>query len=245
MKHMLVVALLGCSGSSHPATPNVPTGPLELTFQGLNAAGGLVPEGSTLHDGDRIALSLRVTRPAYLYVMQFFPDGTAGVLFPQRAGEETPIEAGVQRIPATGWFELDKVTGNEHVYIVASTEPLARADASVKETVDTVRLSGKAPELDPAGELTTHSMPDPGPDPVADQRPDPEPEPKPEPKPAPKPDGKIRVTASGGHGVQQRPARASLATRGLHRVEADSSIKVTADEHGIAVFRFSFVHAAK
>jgi hypothetical protein len=252
--------LVGCGGGG-TAKPNEPTqgglgtapaGALELSFQALADGQKPVAMGSTLQSGDRIALSMTVTRPAHIYVIQFFPDGTADVLFP-RPGEEKPI-SGTQRIPATGWFELDKVVGEENVYVVASVEPLAQADASVKRTVDVVRTTGKAPPEEPAtaepATAITEPVKDPPVEPVKDQVTDP-------PKPpdgtaAPKPPLHATSTAvvpvrtkAAGAGQKPAPGGASLRSRGLNRVEANDMIRVTGDEQGVAVFRFWFKHAAK
>ncbi len=253
-----VLAAIGCGGGGTKAGSTTTTADkagskaFELTFQTFaSSEGGQrgVDQGATLKSGDKIALSVTVSRPAYIYVLQFFPDGSAEVLFPG-PGEELPV-SGTQRVPNTGWFQLDDAVGEEHVYVVASAEPLAKADGAVKKTVDTVRITRKAPPEPAAGTAITepaHDMPDPTkPDPATPDpiRPDPvKPEPvKPEPT---NPSGiPVRAKAIGGGGGRPAPGGISLRERGLKRVEAGSTIRATADEGGVTVFRFSFNHVAK
>ncbi|MBA2538037.1 MAG: DUF4384 domain-containing protein [Deltaproteobacteria bacterium] len=235
---LAVVLVIGCGGNpaADPKSPTQPTQPtqpteaaqpgaLELTFRAVGEGEKAVAMGSTLKSGERIALSMTLTRPAHVYVLQFFPDGTAAVLFPG-PGEEKPI-SGLQRIPATGWFELDQNVGDENVYVVASVEPLAQADASVKRTVDVVRTSGKAPDAPAAVEPVSPVVTEP---------------PKPGPVVVPKPTP-VRVQAVGAG--RPPPGGASLKSRGLNRVQDDNLIKLTADAQGLAVFRFWFHHTAR
>lgn len=250
--------LIGCGGGAakppdpqQPAQP-VQAGALELTFQALTDSQKPVAMGSTLRSGDRIALSLTVTRPAHIYVMQFFPDGSADVLFP-KPGEEKPM-SGTQRIPGTGWFELDNVVGDENVYVVASVEPLAQADAAVKRTVDVVRTSRKAPPEDPttaepvnATTVPVNDQPvEPVKDPIAVTEP-----PKSDGTAAPRPP--VASTSTAAVPVRAKAAgagrtplgRTGLKSRGLNRVDPDDTIRVTGDGQGVAVFQFWFKHAAK
>jgi len=218
---LLLAFALGCGGKPAPA-PVEPaaTAPLELTFQTFAQADSgqrPVAMGSTLKTGDRIALSVSVTSPAYIYVLQFFPDGKAGILFPG-PGEERAM-SGTQRIPGTGWFELDEVVGTENVYVIASKEPLAQADAAVKRTVDEVRTTGLTPVMAGMSATVTAGS------------------------------GSAAPKANGTEGAAvartNAPGEPVMASRGLTRVEADNSIRATADERGVAVFRFSFSHVAR
>ena len=101
-----------------------------------------VAPGDTLRTGDYLELFVHVSRAAYVYVIQFFPDGTSGVLFPNQgdvrvnAGEALRVPSGDQ------WFQLDEHTGEEHVYIVASLRPIVEVDATVHRTVAEIRASG-------------------------------------------------------------------------------------------------------
>lgn len=101
------------------------------------------PGSTTLRSGDRIVMYVRSDRDGWLNVVQFFPDHTSAVLSSSdgsavqaRAGEETRIPAGSDQI------ELDDVTGEENLYVVASARPLAEVDQTVSRLVDAVRTSG-------------------------------------------------------------------------------------------------------
>jgi hypothetical protein len=119
------------------------------------------------------------------------------------------------------------------------------------KTVDTVRTTHKAPPDVAAGTALTEPAPREVPEPTQPDPPKPDPL-KPEPaKPDPanpvKPEaGKptpVRAKAIGSG--SRPPGGISLRERGLTRVEAGSTIRATADDGGVAVFRFSFNHAAK
>ena len=254
---LFVLATASSCGDKTKPGPTTPDQPVkggksfELTFQTFaSAEGGQrgVDQGATLKSGDKIALSVSLTRPAYIYVLQFFPDGSAEVLFPG-PGEEHPI-TGTQRVPGTGWFQLDDAVGEENVYVVASAEPLAQADAAVMKTVDTVRTTHKAPPEAPSGTALTEPAPR-EPDPVKPPiTPDPvKPPVPPDPvtnptTPLKTPTTPVRVKAIGSGG-RPSPGGANLRERGIKRVEAGSTIRATADEGGVAVFRFSFNHVGK
>lgn len=258
----VLATTLGCGGGGTrgptPAKPAAASKSFELTFQTFaSAEGGQrgVDQGATLKSGDKIALSVSVSRPAYVYVLQFFADGSAEVLFPG-PGEERPIN-GTQRVPGTGWFQLDNAVGEENVYVVASAEPIAKADAAVMKTVDTVRTTHKAPPDVATGTALTEPAPRDVPEPTQPDPPKLDPLAKPDPANPVKPDagepdaGKptttgappIRGKASGSG--RSSPGGISLRERGLTRVQAGSTIRATADDGGVAVFRFSFNHAAK
>lgn len=104
-----------------------------------------IARGASLRSGDRVEVEIEVSRPAYVYIVQFFGDGSSAVLFP--TGEEpVQIAAGsAVRLPGDGqWFELDDNPGDEHVYVAASSLPLERADAAIADAVRSVRTSSRA-----------------------------------------------------------------------------------------------------
>jgi len=91
--------------------------------------------GDTLHSGDRVELFLDVDAPAWVYVMQAFPDGSSAVLFPP-AGELQLQPGASTRIPPVGqWFQLDEVTGVENIVVVASRRPLAEVAGDAHKIV--------------------------------------------------------------------------------------------------------------
>ncbi|HUQ07395.1 MAG TPA: DUF4384 domain-containing protein [Kofleriaceae bacterium] len=224
--------------SRSPAAP-VTAAPADdavsVTFQAFAAEGAgrraLAP-GETLRSGDQVTMELTVDRAAYAYVLQFFADGSATVLFPH-AAEDNRV-SGTTRVPPTGWFQLDDTVGEETVYVVASTRPLAQVDASVLAVVDEVRRTGVAPPPDAspadAPPPTATPLPASGRPPAATR-----------PRPRPVPHGAGAGAATGG----AAPGRASLRTRGFVRVDDTSFLKARTDDDGLAVFSVSFQHVAK
>ena len=98
-----------------------------------------------LQSGDFFAYYVRVDRDAYLYVLQFYPDGSAAVLFPS-AGAVKVSAGAEQRLPADerGWFRLDEATGTEHLYVIAAEAPLEQSDPELAKLIGQVRTSPKA-----------------------------------------------------------------------------------------------------
>lgn len=222
---------------SPPPTPQAerePDGPITLTFQMFAEEGSnrrAFSAGQTLRSGDRLSLAIAVDRPAFVYVLQFFPDGSATVLFP-RGAEDNRI-TGTTRVPPSGAFELDDVVGEETLYVVASTRPLAQVDASVMAAVDEVRTTNApttpkpSPTVAPAPSAVTTTT-------------------KPMRKPQ-KPGGAGGAGASSkpSIGTPPAPGRASLNTRGIVRVDEPAKVTAQSDADGIALFHVSFQHAAR
>jgi len=254
---MLASAHLICACGSPPVpetktavATNATEAPVSLTFKMFAVEGTgqrVVASGETLRSGDRLTMEITVDRPAFGYVLQFFPDGSAAVLFPQ--GNEDNRLTSTARLPRTGWFELDEVIGTETVYVVASTRPLAEVDASVLAVVDHVRTTNSPPAADDVAAATgSASTPALGSAAVADQ-----------------PSGAgSAITATGpvvgkhggaggpllatkkpGAGGAPAPGRASLRTRGLVRVEDSAQVIARTDADGLAIFHVSFQHAAR
>jgi hypothetical protein len=121
-------------------------GPVLMTVRGWRMAGdgtrGPFAIDDTLKSGDYFSYYVRVDRDAFVYVMQFYSGGRGQVLFPESgdrlisAGQEArvPIDAG-------SWFQLDEAIGTEHMYVIASVEPLARSAPEVAAMVGAVRAS--------------------------------------------------------------------------------------------------------
>jgi len=202
--------------------------------------------GEALHSGDRIEMYLEVDQPAYVYVVQFFPDHSSAVLFPPE-GDLRLRPGAPHRIPARGQsFQLDDATGEENIYVVAAGKPLAQADLAVAKVVEQVRVSSAAAgasagggsgagggagvsalpaDPEPAGALAAPSL---GGEPPAHGAP-------------------IAKADSGPARVRRtRPAPGALSmkTRGLVTVADDDGqvLHARTDAQGVAVFRFWFQH---
>jgi len=224
-----------------PAPADAPAGPVKLSFR-VHAKDGesvrAIAPGETLRSGDKIALSLDLEQKAHLYVVQFFADGTAAVLFPQ--GDDENRLSGVTRIPARGWFQLDANTGEENVYVVASVRPLQEAEQTVMKTLNDVRVSGAAqskgatPKTSEPPIATTTKSGGSESKPIKSKSKTPT-----KPRKRPK---KPRKRPS-SHKNPPTLLASGIATRGLQRVSDEGdSIEATTDSAGIAIVRFHFQH---
>jgi hypothetical protein len=101
--------------------------------------------GDTLHSGDLFNYYVRVDRDAYVYVMQFFADDSAKVLFPE-VGDVRLSANQEARIPSDAgqWFQLDEAIGTEHLYVIASNTPLKESSPDLAKLVGEVRTSPSA-----------------------------------------------------------------------------------------------------
>jgi hypothetical protein len=102
-------------------------------------------DGETLRTGDLIQFMVAVDQPAYVYIVQYFADGTAAVLHPE--GGDVLLRPGFEaRIPEPGQvFKLVPPAGSEVVYFIASRRALGEADQRVAEAVKMIRKAGSNP----------------------------------------------------------------------------------------------------
>lgn len=86
-------------------------------------------DGEPLRSGDKVRFALRTSTPSYVYIMLLSSQGIPTQMFPMDGIQVTnPIPANTPVLipnPAAGEFELDNVTGKEHIQIVISDKPLA------------------------------------------------------------------------------------------------------------------------
>jgi hypothetical protein len=242
---LLVTAACGSSAPSptnpEPTTTEEPRGPVSVRFHMFSEDGSgrraIVPN-QTLRSGERIAMELAVDRPVYGYVLQFFPDGSATLLFPQD-GEDNRLD-GTRRVPPSGWFELDDALGEETVYVVAATRPLEQADRSVLAAVEHVRTTSTPPP-----EPSTPELPEPpeSSDPGAGSAVQgTTTTPNPEPRPVAPTPGRAKPARIGS--PDPAPTRLALKSRGLKRVE-DAAVIARTDADGVAIFTVTFQHVAR
>ncbi len=201
-----------------------PSSALSLSVRVNGKAGRLLQTleaGASLASGDLVEVVVGVDRPAYVYLVQRFADGTAAVLHPESGDLQLP--GGLEtRLPEPGaWYQLDEVTGEEHLYVVASERPLADADQAVADAIATVRTEGRFDAPATTAEAPAASAPESGTAQPA--------RPKPQPKP--------------GAG-QSRPAPMlmSFANRGLVKAVDEGHAAIEADADGIAIYHFWFRH---
>jgi hypothetical protein len=86
-----------------------------------------VQPGDVMHSGDRFALNLKVDRPAYVYVLYAYGGSKkpADQLFPETGHRQ--LQPGVEvRVPGpSDWVVLDKDTGEENLFVIASRSKMA------------------------------------------------------------------------------------------------------------------------
>ena len=232
MKLVVVLAVVACGPSGPVATAPPKPDPVQIDLTMRVRAEhegkkfGVAPV-DTLKTGDFVEMYVDLSTPAYLYVVQFFPDGTSAVLFPDHGDHLVP-QGNEIRIPdAAQSFQLDENRGEENVYVVASREPIGRVDAAVAADIDEIRVSG--------AEGAPPAPADAG---VA--------------APAAAEAGVGPVHADAGVPKRQQHARAkradhllTLATRNLKLVKHGADPALTASTHlrnDVLVVRFTFGH---
>lgn len=137
--------LLGCAGTQKKPTPPpvtatetapaATTAPADngkpvdvmLRLDAISQTKGAfeMQPGDVLKSGDRLAVTVRVDQPAYVYVTVISSDGSFKRLFPKEGDQQvTPSEP--LRIPKNPekWIPLDENTGQENVFVYASKKPL-------------------------------------------------------------------------------------------------------------------------
>jgi hypothetical protein len=164
----LLVVTSGLAAAD-PAPASDPGAALEVHLR-VHARSGRtttdVAPGDTLHTNDFLELLVSTNAKAYLYVVQTFPDGTSAVLFPETG--DFVIEANAQtRVPSAGsdWFQLDENTGTEQISVIASRQPIAKADAAIDKEVHAIREASKPPDKVPATGAGKPATPPPAPKP--------------------------------------------------------------------------------
>ena len=188
--------------------------------------------GDAMSTGNRVELFVRLEQRAYVYIVQFFADGTSAVLFPDEGDRQLRGKTR-HRIPEAGsWFELDDATGEEHIYVVASRRRLERVAAAIAKEVEKVRVSQREGNADTE---------------IEEGDPD--------------PDADVSVASgspseradSGGTPAVKRPKKKkkkkrkllTLANRGsstLVRSAGEPAILGRGDRDGVLVFHFWFRH---
>lgn len=103
--------------------------------------GSVVTGGSVLRSGDKFDFSVRLARPSYLYVLQFYDHGPMRIYPPP--GPMTIHPAGVTRVPGNRrtWFELDDNTGRETLYFLISDMPIASPGQYIEKQLGAVQRS--------------------------------------------------------------------------------------------------------
>jgi hypothetical protein len=93
---------------------------------------GSVHDGARLKSNDDLKVHFRTNADAYVYLVWVDTRGKATLQYPTRAaGTDNRVRANVVQTAPEGdrWYYLDRETGVETLYLVASHEPLANLDA--------------------------------------------------------------------------------------------------------------------
>jgi hypothetical protein len=192
----------------------------------------VVAEGDRLRSGERLQVQATADRDLYLYLVQFFADGSSAVLHPEQGDRLLPAGYAL-RLPAAGsWFQLDDALGEENLYFVACERPIAEVDALVASRLREIRTS-------PGGPAGAAAQPATSTAPAETSAPTPAPEPRPTPR-RPRPTS----TASAAP-TPAAPEGFGLANRGLVRVAGREGVVVELDAGGLAIYRLRFQHVAR
>ncbi|MBC8072630.1 MAG: DUF4384 domain-containing protein [Deltaproteobacteria bacterium] len=91
-------------------------------------------DGAPLTSGDKFRVVVRPTVTAYVYILLLSSSGEPSVLFPNPDMPlANPLPGGQEvAIPNDGAFELDKVKGEEHLQVLASSRPLPDLELRLK-----------------------------------------------------------------------------------------------------------------
>lgn len=87
----------------------------------------VVREGSVLHSGDHFQVQVETNRPSHVYVLIFDSHGEASELFPDPKLETPEVIEAAHKTPVPDkdlWFWLDKQTGTETIYTLASEQAI-------------------------------------------------------------------------------------------------------------------------
>jgi hypothetical protein len=116
-----------------PPPPAVPAKPPQVMLR-LDAIGNgqgahELQVGESLRSGDKMAVNVAVDQPTYVYVAFASVAGAPQVVFP-KSGDQQVTPDQPLRIPANPekWITLDKQTGQEDVFVYASSKPIPSSD---------------------------------------------------------------------------------------------------------------------
>lgn len=142
IRALALVLAVGCGGTPKPveATPPAPaptaattqaTNPpkIEVTMAKRTGPGASIPvaAGATLATGELVELHVTVDRSGYVYVAQFFADGTFDLIYPTTNVIDR-IEVNTRiRVPSRpgAWLKISGAPGEEHVHVMFTASPLA------------------------------------------------------------------------------------------------------------------------
>ena len=86
--------------------------------------GAILPDGATVHTGDRISLTVTVPKPSYVYVLDLGTSGSLGRAFPVSSASDLPASGSI-RIPAdpAKFLKVGGPPGVEKLMVFVSDKP--------------------------------------------------------------------------------------------------------------------------
>jgi hypothetical protein len=95
-----------------------------------------ITRDTVLASGDEIKMVVELKRECYVYVVHHSPNGEVSLLFPENVRQfagDYKVGKNYYIPKGRGWFELDKNTGRETFYLLASAQRLVELEALVGE----------------------------------------------------------------------------------------------------------------
>jgi len=146
----LLLLLLGVGWVGWPSVKSALAPPLTLGVgilkQNLGGTSSLLRDGDALLPGDRLAIHVQATAPAFVYVWRVAPSGRPARMFPNpiMTPQRNPVDARVSLwLPSPNgerqWFPVKGQRGVIEFVIVATADPLPR----LRDPAGLLRLTGK------------------------------------------------------------------------------------------------------
>ncbi|HEX6882459.1 MAG TPA: protein kinase [Planctomycetota bacterium] len=102
----------------------------------------VVESTAEIEEGDFLSLVVHLGEPLHLYLFQEDGAGASRTLFPFQDGRANPLPAGSWTLPdfELGWELISSGGGSDHIYLLASRQPLPSAEQLVR-VLEPVRSS--------------------------------------------------------------------------------------------------------
>lgn len=137
-----------------PAATPAPEKPVDVSLrvEAVTRRGhGFIESDETLRSGDRMALHVAVSEPAYVYVGLASSNGSRSVIHPKGEPELLATGTDLRVPPGSQWLKLDKTTGQEDLFVYASRRVLTKAQLAALLEADGKRARrASAPRAAPA-----------------------------------------------------------------------------------------------
>ena len=105
-----------------------------------------IEPGTILRSGDKIKIYFSSNTDCYVYIFQYGSTGLASTIFPNQQIAMSNKIKGTDKYsipPGEQWFFLDKNSGKESLYLIASIEPVKDLDAIAEQLKSSPQLRAK------------------------------------------------------------------------------------------------------